>query len=326
MIAKNTPARLAVLFEHWPSSDVRYANLAESRLPSSPEALPKQDGVRTWLRFIAREPFFQFMLLGFLIWMGVEYWSADRSRYTIHIGLAERERIANAYARQYGQPPTAGQFRSLIDAQVRDEIFFREGLALDLDKDDEVVRRRIIEKSELLRTDLTASDAPAASVLEQWFEKNEARYRTPEKVIFSHIYFSGAKENEEATEGRARKTLERLRQLRLIRAPGFGDAFPGPSDVGGLPEPEADRFFGRSELSMQLFKLPIGQWSGPYRSTYGWHLIYVTEYVPSTLSPLTAIKDRVQRDYLAEQRRILDARHFEALRVKYRVVEDGAAP
>src|SRR5687767_5256189 len=101
---------------------------------------------RNWFARIAREPFFQFMLLGSLIWLGVEYWNTNEQRYTIDVGAAEQQRIVMAYRQQFGREPTAEQLRMLIERHVREEIFLREGLDLKLDQDDEIVRRRIVQK------------------------------------------------------------------------------------------------------------------------------------------------------------------------------------
>jgi len=86
---------------------------------------------------------------------------------------------------------------------------------------------------------------------------------------------------------------------------------------------EAIRLFGESELSAQVFKLPPGRWAGPFRSGYGWHLVYVTRHWPSSLPTLAEVHERALADYLAEQRRLLNIRAFENLRAKYNIVHDG---
>ena len=130
---------------------------------------------------------------------------------------------------------------------------------------------------------------------------------------------------EAAAKNRAIKNLEKLRGMRVSRAPDLGDAFPGPADVAAVSPEEATRLFGDSDLSQALFKLPVRQWVGPYRSGLGWHLIYVTGLIPPVLPALTEIHERVLADYLDEQRSILNERAFEKLRTKYKVRYDGAA-
>jgi hypothetical protein len=265
-------------------------------------------------------------VLGFLIWGGSEYFNVHRDRYTIHLGPTERQRIVATYLQQFGQLPTPEQIQGLIDRYIREEIFLREGLALHLEKDDEIVRRRIVQKYEFLQTDLTVLDSPRPGVLDRWFDQNKLRYLTPDRIAFAHVYFSPDKGGEAAAKSRAGNALKTLRRNHTSSTPDLGDAFPGPSDVSALAPDEAMRLFGQSELSADLFKAPVGQWTGPYRSGYGWHLIYVTGHFPSVLPSLSEIRDRVLADYMDEERRALNEQAYEKLRARYAVRDDGATP
>jgi len=227
------------------------------------------------------------------------------------------------YKRQVGHLPTRQEFQGLLDLYVREEIFLREGMALNLENDDEIVRRRIAQKYEFLQTDLAVPDPPQAGVLESWFERNKLSYVTPERVSFSQVYFSADKEGDEAARIRAMKVLAELRKQRTARAPERGDPFPGPSDVDALTPEEVARLFGQSVLSEQLFKSPVAQWSGPFRSGFGWHLIYVTACLPGVLPALTDIRERVLTDYMDDERRTLNARAYEKLRAQYSIRYDG---
>ncbi len=296
--------------------------LVEREATASPAVPPKRD--RRWLGAAVREPFVHFVLLGLLIWAASAYWSAHQSRYLIEVGPADRQRIATNYLRQFGQLPTANQLQKLLDRYVREEIYLREGRALNLDQDDEIVRRRIVQKYEFLQTDLAVADIPTKLVLQRWFEQNKARYLIPERVAFSHVYFSVDHDGEAAAKERAVKTLAKLRATHVSRAAEQGDSFPGPSDVSSLVPDEASRLLGESELTQTLFKLPANQWSGPYRSGYGWHLIYVTGKMPPTLPAFQEVQNRVLADYQDEQRRQMNTRAFEKLRAKYIVRDDQA--
>ncbi len=271
-----------------------------------------------------REPFFQFIALGLLIWFGVGYWTAHNDRYTIDVGPVERNRIATSYLQQYGELPTPQQLQGLIDRHIREEIFLHEGLALNLDKDDEIVRRRIVQKAEFLATNLAVPEPPSPPVLDSWYARNKDRYLISERAAFSQVYFSIDENGEEAADSRAIVTLKKLRRARVSRAPNLGDPFPGPADVAEISPEETRRIFGESDLSQALFTIPTGQWMGPYRSGYGWHIIYVTGRKAPVLPQLTEIHERVLRDYLDEQRRIVNERNLEKLRTKYKVHYDGS--
>ena len=305
---------------------------------------PGSGRLRRWFALAAREPLLHFMALGLLIGCGTNYWNEHRARYTIHIGAAERQHITNTYLLQFGQPPQPAQLDKLIDRYVRDEILLREGLALGLDRNDEIVRRRIIQKYEFLRSDLAVIERPAPGVLERWFEANRQRYVIPERVAFAQIYFSADRlptpesarsstagqvnrptQNYSTTAtapSRALRVLAQLRRTHASRAPDLGDPFPGPADVGALTHEDAVRLFGQSDVSQQLFEAPIGQWSGPFRSGYGWHLVYVTNRLPPRLPSLQEVHERVLTDYLAERREAINTQNFGELRDRYTIIED----
>jgi len=280
-------------------------------------------GTARALRFAVREPFFQFLALGFLIWTGAEYIEAHNERYVIHVGSAEKQRLAITYQQQFNQAPTAEQLRALIDRYTKEEIFLREGLALHLDKGDEIVRRRIAQKYEFIQQDLGVADDPEPAALERWFESHKQQYLTPRRVAFAHVYFSSDRDGPAEAYARAQKVLKTLQSAEQTRAPALGDQFPGPSDVGALAPEEAGRLFGESDFSTKLFKLPVGRWSGPFRSGYGWHLVYVTHYQAPVLPSFEEVKAKVLADYQDEQRRLLNAQSYEKLRAKYKVVGDS---
>lgn len=275
------------------------------------------------LRWAAREPFFQFLVLGALIWAGVEFVEAQTERYTIHVGQAERQRLAIAYQQQYNQAPTADQLQNLTDRYIRQQIFVREGHALGLDKGDEIVERRIAQKYEFLQQDLGAPDAPDEARLRSWYQSHKLQYLVGARVAFSQIYFSTDRDGEAGAKARAEKALATLSAGKLARAPGLGDVFPGPSDLAPVSKDDAVRLFGESPLTTGLTDLPAGKWSGPLRSGYGWHLIYVSQRLPPSLPAFEDIRGRIADDYREEQRRLENARAFEKLRAKYHVTYEG---
>ena len=285
-------------------------------------ALPADEpaSAHRWLETIAREPLLHFVMLGLLLWCVTEYRNAHRERYTIHVGTAQRQYLASTYLEQFGQPPQPDQLTKLIDRYVADEIRFREGLALGLDRNDEIVRRRIIQKYEFLRSDLVVPAQPTESILESWFQRNRMRYQTPERVSFAQVYFASPVDRPTPTAPeRVGRTLALLRESHVSRAGDLGDPFPGPSDVGALTQDEAVRMFGQSEVSEELFHIPTGQWSGPFRSGYGWHVLYVNNRLPAQLPALQEVRERVVADYLADERQVINDQQFKTLQNRYTV-------
>ncbi len=290
---------------------------------SAPEPSSLPPGLRRALTRAAREPFFQFLLLGALIWGAVEYVEAQSQRYTIPVGPAERQRLAIAYQQQYNQAPTPEQLQGLVDHYVRQQIFVREGHALGLDKGDEIVERRIAQKFEFIQQDLGVPDAPDDATLRRWFAQHRLQYLTGPRVALSQVYFSPDRDGDAGAKARAERALKILNAGKITRAPQLGDSFPGPSDVGTIGGDDAARLFGESQLTSALTTLPVGRWSGPLRSGYGWHLVYVSQRLPPSIPSFEEIRGKVADDYRDEQRRIFNAREYEKLRSKYHVEYQG---
>ena len=288
-----------------------------------PDQAPRWRRAAAWLaprlRKLAHEPFLHFILLGVLIYAAHEYAETLSTRYVIPIGPAERLRIYNSYAQQYGVPPTPEQMKAMVEHYVREEIFLREGLALNLDRDDEIVRRRIAQKYEFLQQDLGVPDDPTAKQLWAYYNAHTDHYLTPERRSFSHVFFSADQVGDREARERATRTLSRLNGLDLARAPGLGDVFPGASDSANLSQPEAERLFGGDGFAAKVFKAPVGRWVGPYRSGFGWHLVYVSSSQAPRLPDLNEIRDQVAKDFKEDQRLAQNARAYKALRARYTV-------
>ena len=276
------------------------------------------------LRRLLREPFLHFVVLGALIFAAHEFAEALSTRYVITIGPAERLRIYNSYAQQYGVPPTPGQMKAMVERYVREEIFLREGLALHLDKDDEIVRRRIAQKYEFLQQDLGVPEEPAPSRLWAYYNAHTDRYVAPERRSFSHVFFSADQSGDRAAYARALRVRARLNGVDLAHAPSLGDVFPGATNSAGLSKDELERLFGGSDFAAQVFKAPVGRWAGPFRSGFGWHLVFLTADTPSRLPDLGEIRDQVIRDLKEDQRLAQNARAYRTLRAHYgvRALED----
>ena len=104
-------------------------------------------------RKLLREPLVQFLLLGALLFVLLRRGRAGgpgrgTTRITITPGLVEH--LASGFARTWQQPPTDEELKGLIDEHVKEEIATREAVAMGLDEDDTIIRRRLRQKLEFL--------------------------------------------------------------------------------------------------------------------------------------------------------------------------------
>lgn len=295
---------------------------AHTRAPATLQVMERTGiAARNFIHRAVCEPLVHFIVLGLTVFLigKIHGGQTDAGRIVI---TPEREaRIANQYTLQFGVRPDARKMRALIDADIHDEILLREGLALGLDKDDEIVRRRIIQKMQFLLEDTRPPAEPGEGQLEAYYQAHLDRYALPDRVTFSHIYFSGDS-GESAARGRAVAALQAL-PAGSERAPGLGDPFPDLYDFSSYGRDQVERLFGHSEFSRAVFSAAPGHWVGPFRSAYGWHLLYVESRALQEPRPLSAVRDKVRTDYLLDQQTRENDAAFQQLARKFTVARNG---
>jgi peptidyl-prolyl cis-trans isomerase C len=293
-----------------------------------PQAAPAQ---RSWrsstaalrprLQGLLHDPFLHFLLLGALIFAGARAFQPALAEQRITV---RPDRLAETFARQYGRYPGETELSELIDRYLREEIYFREGLALGLQQDDEIVRRRVVQKYEFLQQDTTLIPEPAAAALRAYFDAHRSAYATEERVSFTHVYFRSDGNDEASSLARAELARLQLSAARAERAPQVGDAFPELYDYSDLSAAGLSRLFGRYPIVTATLQAPIGEWSGPHRSGYGWHLVLVTHRSPAKTPAFDEVRDAVRDDFVAAERERRAAEALEKLRRKY-VIEVGGS-
>ena len=264
---------------------------------------------------IVREPLFQFLLVGAILFVLFAAAGRESTEDTaIVIDTDDIRLLSERWAMQWHRSPTDEELRNLVDGLVREEVLYREALALGLDRDDTVVRRRLVQKVEFLIAD-TVSLEPANFELQAYFDANAETYRQPARVSMTHIYLN-PDERGASIEEDARRLLESLRAANLERAEDHGDRFMLGHDYTSASPATLDRDFGTG-FGEAVLALPVGEWSGPVRSGYGLHLVRLRDRTESRLLVLEEVRERVLVDYMGERRRQAYEETYERLRQRY---------
>ena len=282
---------------------------------------------RAGLRRLLSEPLTHFAILGAILFVCGQVYAARTNVYRIEITPAHVAQLSHRYALQFGRPPDPGTLDRLVRDDIHDEILFRQGMALKLDQDDEIVRRRMVQKEQFLLQNLSAPAEPTDAQLAAYYAAHRDLYAAPPRVTFSHVYFAVGPGVDAAAEARAKAVLAKL-SANVARGPERGDAFPDIYDFSAFEPEQVERLFGHTQLSQAVFSAPVGQWSGPFRSAYGWHLIHVDARVAGGQAPLSEIGDRVRSDYLQAVGDRANAQAYERLARRFTVVrkDTGARP
>ena len=277
------------------------------------------------MKRITREPLVHFLAVGALLF-GLNAWRTDKgsdakSSALIAVTPGVIDRLRAGYERQFGKAPDADELRGLVTAHIREEVLYREALALGLDRNDRIVRQRLAQKMEFLSNDLVGGLEPTEAALHSYFATNAARYSRPARITFSHVYFSREKRGKGAEAG----ALEGLATLKQGASDdSLGDPFLHGFEFAEREPEDIAALFG-PEFAERLSDLPSGGWQGPVASGYGLHLVKVQARSAEQPVELVAVRTAVLRDFNDERRRTANREVLEQLKERYTITVDEAA-
>ncbi len=270
---------------------------------------------------IAREPLLHFLLIGlalFLYYGHVAPGSGDERR--IVVSQAQVDELSRRFQATWNRPPTAQELSGIVDSYISDEILYREGKSLGLDRDDPVIKRRVRQKLEVMAEEAGERSTPTDADLTAYLQAHADKFVRPAIISFEQLYFDPSKGGAEA---RLNATKAALTAGRAVAELGEPSMLPRTVDREGIDLVTRD--FG-VDFATALETLPLGQWTGPVRSGYGVHLVRVSARTPSQAPSLDAVRQEVQREWEYERRqRAFDA-SYQKLRANYDVVIEAKLP
>jgi hypothetical protein len=274
------------------------------------------------LKSILREPLVHFLLLGAALF-ALDAWlrptAATPANTEIVVSEARIRNLAQNFRRTWQRPPTREELDGLVESHVREEVFYREALALGLDRDDTIIRRRLQQKVEFISEEAAALAQPTDEELNAYLKMNADAFRIEPRVTFSQLYLDPRKRSS---------TLD-ADAKRLLEALNSGSASQDPARLGdrlmllepryeGESKTELARLFG-SEFAEALVKQPASQWAGPIASGYGVHLVKVDSLVAGGAPELASVRPLVEREWANAKRQELSKAFYDKLRAKYAI-------
>ena len=272
------------------------------------------------MKRLLREPLLHFLFIGAVLF-GVYYHlqpaheSATSSK-EIPLSLDDIAQLALLFQSQWKREPTAPELERLMETKVQTEILYREALAMGLDKDDEIVKRRMAQKMQFLAED-AAPREPTTVELKNWYAKNSDKFALPTRVSFRHFYFSPDRRAAHTRDDAVKALAQLAGQTEGTNLPGsFADPFP-------FQEYYRDRgtdFLGKEfgpQFALSVAKLPIGSWQGPIESGYGWHLVFVDNAIPGHVPDFEEVEPELKTAWLSEQKALAWQKTYQDMRAKY---------
>lgn len=307
--------------DHQPSSLPPRPSTPDTR-PSLLAPPPRPSTLVT--RFF-REPLLHFLLIGaglFLLfgWRGgpasFPGGAAGQPAAKIVVTQEDVGQLVDVFTRTWQRPPTQMEVKSLVEDLVRNEIYYREALAIGLDRDDAVIRRRMRQKMEFIFEDISALAEPKDEDLQIFLNKHSDRYLVDPQISLRHVFVNADKRGKNA-ESDARQILVQLNEG--VDPNTVGDIFLLEGEIGLSPLWDIRKQFGET-FAQGVSGLKPGKWEGPFRSGFGLHLVRVTKRVGGRLPELNEVREKVKQDWAVERQKELKDAAYAKLRERYRVV------
>ena len=268
------------------------------------------------IRMLLGEPMLHFLLIGIALFAAYQWKTpVDSSGRRIVITRGVVDDLVTQHVAAKGRDPSSAELDHLIASYVRDEILYREGVRLGLERDDIVVKRRVRQKIEMIAEEDASTGAPTDADLSAYLTANQARFVQPAILTFEQVFIGASTSGLGAVQavavtGAALRTgadPEELGKPTLL-----------PHWMTRTPADLVARDFGAS-FADALEKVPVGEWVGPIDSSFGAHYVRVADRTPAAAPQLAAVRDQVVREWENERRQRARNDAYTKMRGEYQV-------
>ncbi len=267
------------------------------------------------IKSLWREPLLHFLLIGFALFLfyGLTSEQGSKAPNRIVVNSGQVEQLAANFKRTWMRSPNEDELTTLVDNYVREEVFYREALAMGLDQNDPLVRRRMRMKLEFILEDLSSQDVTDEK-LTAFLEKHPDKFRSEAQVSFQQVFLNPDKRKDLGNDAK-----QLLASLNDGASPeSMGDPTLVPFDYSLATQSEIARSFGE-RFAQDAIKLEPGDWTGPVYSAYGGHLLKVSERIEARQPALAEIRELVKREYLVQLRKEQKNLAYQTLRDGYEI-------
>lgn len=241
-----------------------------------------------------REPLLHFLLAGAVLFgLDALLLSRQDNPNRIVVSAAVDEEARQVFQSARGRAPNAAELKALRQVYLDNEVLYREGIAMGLDKGDTAIRERVIFKALAMVEAGTKPPVQAADTLQKWFEKNRSRYDNPMRLTFDEAVFAGPS-TEQAVQG-------------FVKALNQGEA---PELQAGLrvfrdrPVKTVVESYGEN-FANALAALPPNVWHA-LKDKQGWRAVRLGAAAAAIPADFATLRNIVQQDWvdamMAEQR------------------------
>jgi hypothetical protein len=269
---------------------------------------------------LLREPLLQFLALGAVLFAlyGLAGKRSAEAPEKIVVSASQVANLGDAFVRTWRRPPNEQELQGLIEDYIRDEVFYREGRAAGLDRDDVIIRRRVRQKMEFLADEMSVPE-PSDAELAAYLASNPERFRAEDQLTFHQVFLSATR-RANTIDSDSKQLAGILAQADgTVDATALGDAFLLGEEFRDVSPSKVTSIFGES-FAKQISVAEKGRWQGPISSGFGHHFVFISGRVPGKLPPLDAIRPAVQREWANARRLEAEQKLYASLRGRYEIV------
>ena len=273
---------------------------------------------------LLREPLIHFLVIGALLFAAYGFMQRGRhnaqSPKEIQLTVDDLGQIVLLFRSQWARDPSPTELRNLVEQKVKEEILYREAVAMGLEKGDTIVKRRMAQKMQFLAEDVAAAREPTPDQLKEWFATNTNKFAMPGRYSLRHVYFSPDKRGANARDDAA-NALTRLagQPVDSNLAASLGDQFMFQDYYGDRTPESLAKEFG-PQFAVAVERLKPGSWQGPIESGLGWHLVFVDSVIPGREPAFEEVEGDVKIAWLAQQKTEAWEKAYKEIRAKYTVL------
>ncbi|PHR62839.1 MAG: hypothetical protein COA47_01915 [Robiginitomaculum sp.] len=270
----------------------------------------------SFFKKVWKDPLIHFLLLGGLLFAmfylnGGAVANRDKG---IHLSLAAQQHLADLFEITWQRAPTKDELSNLIAEQIKEEIYYREALALGLDENDTIVRRRLRQKLEFMHEDLSGNAEPNEVQLRHFFNTHLDRYKTDRVISFEQVLIS-----TQTVHGTSDVATQALRALASgVSAGKISRSSLLPVSMRLETGRAISNVFG-SDFLVGITEIGPGEWRGPIYSSFGSHLVKITLDQPSRPLSFANARTNVTTDFIRDRREAAAIRYYQDLRSQYRI-------
>ncbi len=263
------------------------------------------------MRRLLKEPLAHFLAAGLGLFLLFEIINTDGGTFNPRVIEVDRDTLLTflQYRSRSFEPELAvnrldslppAELEQLIVDYIREEVLHREALALGMDQNDYIIRRRLVQSIEYISTGFSSATVKLSdNDIEAYYAKNRDRYRIAPNVTYTHVFFGSEYHGREQALAMANEKLEQLnaRQAGFNEASRHGDRFLYALNYVEREPGFVTSHFG-PQMAQAIFDLETDEstWQGPLESPYGFHLVLLVRKTPQRYPELAEVLDKVRYD------------------------------